>query len=91
MALHEQAASKVQEYGGLVMSGTKAEINPWLIVQNQQAAIISKASRDLGLKYWREAAPVRGRTGKKEAQKAAAHEIGGRFATPAAPKLVVNN
>jgi hypothetical protein len=29
--------------------------------------------------------------GKKQEQKLAAHSVGGRFATPSAPKLIVSN
>lgn len=91
LAAHEQAAVKTIEFGALVMTGTKAEVNPWLTVQNQQAAIIARVGRELGLRYWREGAPTRGYVGKKQAAAAAAQEVGGRFAMPAGPKLVVNN
>lgn len=55
LALHEEAAGKVAEFGPVVLSGTKADVNPWVGILNAQAAIISKASRDLGLKNWRSA------------------------------------
>lgn len=63
LALHEQAAGKVAEFGPVVLAGTKADVNPWVGILNAQAAIISKASRDLGLKHWR-AAPAAPRAAK---------------------------
>lgn len=62
LVLHEQAAAKVAEFGPVVLAGTKADVNPWVGILNAQAAIISKASRDLGLKSWRP-----GAAGKKAA------------------------
>lgn len=87
LALHEEATRKIAESGAVVGDG----LSPWVKVLNEQASVISRTSRDLGTKYWRETRPGVVKAGKKEAAKAAAHEIGGRFATPAAPKLVVNN
>lgn len=84
LALHEQAAAKVAEFGPVILAGTKADVNPWLGILNAQAAIISKASRDVGLKNWRVApAAERARadkgpagtvSGKKEAARADAAE-----------------
>ena len=36
-------------------------------------------------------APKPEKMGKKQEQKLAAHSVGGRFATPSAPKLIVSN
>lgn len=76
-SLHEEASAKVIEFGPLVMAGTKPDVNPWIAIQHQQALLISKASKDLGLKNWRDGAPAT--RGKKQiaAAEAAAELAGG--------------
>lgn len=65
---YREAAAKVQQYGAVIKSPSGYPIqSPYVSIQNKQAAIIQKASAELGLTL---ASRLRAKQGGKSKQKA---------------------